>query len=100
MPHCTCWQCGGGCTAPRSPLLRTLDTHAAAVMLAATLMIIAIIAATATLPVAVCTVLLVGALCQLSTLPTATQRLRHVLLALGSMLQFIAMALLTQGAAY
>lgn len=90
----------GAALRPVPPLLRTLDTHAAAVMLAATLMIIAIIAAAATLPVAACAMLLVGALCQLSTLPTLAQRLRHVLLALGSMLQFIAMALLTQGAAY
>jgi hypothetical protein len=65
MPHCTCWSVARGCTAPGSPLLRALDTHAATVMLAATLMIIAIIAATATLPIAVCAVLLVGALCHL-----------------------------------
>jgi len=90
----------GAAPRPVPPLLRTLDTHAAAVMLAATLVIIAIIAATATLPIAVCAVLLVGALCHLSTLPTPAQRLRHVLLALGSMIQFIAMALLTQGIAH
>lgn len=90
----------GAALRPAPPLLRALDTHAATVMLAATLMIIAIIAATATLPIAVCAVLLVGALCHLSTLPTPAQRLRHVLLALGSMIQFIAMALLTQGIAH
>jgi hypothetical protein len=82
---------------PVPQLLRRLHTHAGAVMLAATVLIIAISAAATSLPVAMCAVLLVGALCQLLSLRTAAQRLRYVLLALGSMLQFIAMALLTLG---
>ncbi|HCT27276.1 MAG TPA: hypothetical protein DIW85_13805 [Stenotrophomonas sp.] len=82
---------------PAPPILHALDAHAAAVMLAASLLIIAISATAARLPATVCAVLLAGALLQLWSLRTATQRLRHALLALGSMLQFIAMALLTLG---
>ncbi len=89
----------GAASRPVPAPLRTLETHAAAVMFAATLMIIALSAAAARLSVTGCAVLLVGALCQLSSLPAVAQRARHVLLALGSMLQFVALALLTLGVA-
>ncbi|WP_295557520.1 hypothetical protein [uncultured Stenotrophomonas sp.] len=90
----------GAALRPVPQFLRTLHAYAAAVMFATTLLIIAISAAAATLSVSACAVLLAGAMCQLSSLHTAAQRLRHMLLALGSMLQFIAMALLALGVAY
>lgn len=85
---------------PAPPLLRALDAHAATVMLATSLLTIAISATAARLPTTACAALLAGAFLQLWSLRTAAQRLRHALLALGSMLQFIAMALLTLGIAH
>lgn len=89
----------GAASRPVPQFLQTLHAYAAAVMFAATLLIIAISAAAARLPATACAVLVFGALCQLSSLHTAVQRLHHALLALGSVLQFIAMALLTLGVA-
>lgn len=82
-------------TRPTAPLLRVLDAHAAMVMLAATVLIVAISATVARLSPAACAGLLLGASCQFYSLRWGSQRLRHALLVLGSMLQFIAMALLT-----
>ena len=90
----------GAASRPVPQLLRTLHTHEAAVMLAATARVIVVSGVAAGLSTTVCSVLLAGALCQLLSLRTAAQRLRHVLLALGSLLQFIAMALLTLGLRY
>lgn len=81
---------------PVPSILRALDARAAGMMLAVTLPVFAI-GATGQRPVITSAWLLAGAICQLCSLHRVSQRLRHVLLAIGSVLQFIAVALLALG---
>ncbi|KAG0751779.1 hypothetical protein G6F24_014038 [Rhizopus arrhizus] len=78
---------------PVPSILRALDARAAGMMLAVTLPVI-VLGATGPRPVITSAWLLAGAICQLCSLHRVSQRLRHVLLAIGSVLQFIAVALL------
>lgn len=81
---------------PIPSMLRALHAHAAGMMLAVTLPGI-VLGATGPRPLSTSAWLLAGAICQLCSLRRVSQRLRHVLLALGSVLQFIAVALLALG---
>ncbi|MDT3470042.1 hypothetical protein [Stenotrophomonas maltophilia] len=81
---------------PFPSIPRALDARAAGMMLAVTLPVFAI-SATGPRPLITSAWLLAGAMCQLCSLRRVSQRLRHVLLALGSVLQFIAVTLLALG---
>ncbi len=81
---------------PLPSILRALDAHAAGMMLAVTLPAIAI-GVTGPRPVSTTAWLLAGAMCQLCSLRRVSQRLRHTLLVLGSLLQFIAVTLFALG---
>ena len=80
--------------------LRYIDRHAAWTMLASALAP-ALIQGVLTQPTSTLSVvgLVIGALCQLCSVRVAADRLRNVLLVLGSALQFIAAALLSSMAA-
>lgn len=81
---------------PIPSIPRVLDVRAAGIMLAVTLPVF-VLGAIGPRPLSTSAWLLAGAMCQLCSLLRVSQRLRHVLLAIGSVLQFIAVALLALG---